>query len=277
MDISNSEVVSLGYNASEAYGLSWKVSVPSLSMLASVDVFGSVTGSTIHGNYFGVYTFGAYGMTISRNRVYSNIKYGLDPHDDSDSLIITSNSVYGNGNHGIICSQRCDKLRIARNISKNNVGHGIMLHRSVENSVVESNTLTGNSDSGIAVFESSNNIIRGNIIRGNAHGIRLSVGSSLNTFTRILVDRTASFGIYTYAGTDLPVRSNRINRRNIWTLNKVTKSRLKVLKLGATDGDRFTSNSFRGNPGAGFDLRGARNTTFSLNTTDRGIVLPARK
>ena len=159
MDIKNSDIGYLGYNGAEAYGLAWKVSSGSFD---TVGVFGDVTNNTIHHNYFGVYTYGAQAMTFLNNEVYDNVKYGLDPHDDSDFLIIDGNYVHNNGSHGIICSQRCDNLIITNNTSSYNGGNGIMLHRNTNDSLVEYNTLYNNADSGIAIFDSHRNTLRNN-------------------------------------------------------------------------------------------------------------------
>jgi len=271
MNINNSDIGYLGYNASESYGVVWKVSSTNFDQ---VDVLGSITNSRLHHNYFGAYTYGAYAMQITNNEFDNNVKYGIDPHDDSDYLTITGNNVHHNGNHGIICSKRCNNLTISNNTSAYNVGHGIMLHRSVDNSVVENNTVKYNSDAGIALFESNNNIIRGNTLEGNKNSLRLSVGASYNRFENNNVISSTDKAIYTYKGSDIPVRGDGINRGNIWNGNIISRSKNYVMKLNATDQDRFENNDFRNNPGAVYDYSAATNTVFSGNSTDSGVVLP---
>jgi parallel beta-helix repeat protein len=56
--------------------------------------------------------------------------------------------------------------------------------------------------------------------------------------------------------------------------NSVAKSKANIMKLGATNGDRFEGNDFRNNPGVGFSLSGATNTTYVNNQTDPGVSLP---
>ena len=238
MDVIDSDVSYLGYYSSESYGLTWKVS----GTLNDVSVYGNIINSHIHHNYFGVYTYGAKSMMISGNEFNSNIKYGLDPHDDSDYLTIINNSSHDNGDHGIICSQRCNNLIVRYNNSYNNAGHGIMFHRSVDNSIIEYNNIFNNADTGIALFESNNNIVRGNLIQGNKNGIRLSVGSSSNRFFTNIILGSLDNSIYTYKGTDLPVRDGNdgVNMNNIWMFNKVSSSGSYVLKLNATDGVRIS-------------------------------------
>lgn len=271
MNINDSDIGYLGYYASESYGVVWKVSSTDFDR---VDVLGSITNSRLHNNYFGAYTYGAYAMQITNNEFDHNIKYGLDPHDDSDYLTITGNYSHHNGDHGIICSQRCNNLIISNNTSSYNIGHGIMLHRSVDNSVIENNTIKYNSDSGIALFESNNNVIRGNILEGNKNSLRLSVGASYNRFENNTVISSTDKAIYTYKGSDIPVRGDGINRGNIWSGNVISRSKNYVMKLTATDQDRFETNDFRNNPGAIYYLAGATNTVFVGNNTDPGIALP---
>jgi mannuronan 5-epimerase len=272
MNVTDSDIGYLGYSASESYGLTWKVA----GSLDLVHVYGNILNSRIHNNYFGVFTYGAYGMMITNNEFDHNVKYGLDPHDDSDYLTIVSNSAHDNGDHGIICSQRCNNLVVRYNTSYNNAGHGIMLHRSVDNSLVEYNQVFNNEDTGIALFESNKNIVRGNIVYGNKTGIRLSVGSSYNRFEGNAIFGNLENSIYTYQGSDIPARTGNdgINRKNVWLQNEVTGSGLYVLRLNATDGDTFNKNDFTGNATAQFYTRRTTNTTFTDNKLDDGITLP---
>src|SRR6266536_1653323 len=167
MNIVDSDIGYLGYEAAESYGLAWKVvgvhPDPAKSIFDYVKVRGDIMNSHIHNNYFGVYTFGAYGSKWLNNEVDHNAGYGLDPHDDSDSLLIDGNDVHHNGIghlrnhegnprglHGIIASRRCDHLIIRNNRSWANAGNGIMLHRHCDDSIVEENQAFLNGDSGVA-------------------------------------------------------------------------------------------------------------------------------
>src|SRR5215467_2727175 len=194
MDIIDSDVGYLGYQGSEAYGLSWKVLGGTLQVLDQVNVFGDIRNSHIHHNYFGVYSFGLFGGQWSGNEVDHNVLYGFDLHDDSDQVTITNNMSHDNGKHGIIGSKRCDHLIIRDNKSFNNVGTGkigiglfgavgvgIMLHRSSDDSIIENNEVFGNV-TGIVIFDSNRTVVRGNSSHDNLlYGIRVSVGSSDNT------------------------------------------------------------------------------------------------
>jgi len=248
MDISDSEISYLGYNAAESYGLVWKVSgTPTADLFKNVDVLGNVTGSIIHHNYFGAYTYGAYGMRWVGNEFHHNVSYGLDPHDDSDNLLIKGNQSHDNGNHGIICSQRCDNLVIENNVVERNTGHGIMIHRSVTGTVVRNNTSNANTDTGIVVFDSDGNTIENNTVKGNLRGIRLSVGSAGNTFTGNTVDASQGYGIYLYKGSDAPAGDDGRPRNNTFTGNTITNSGSYAVYLGEADSNTFTGNTFSGN------------------------------
>ncbi len=248
MDVIDSEISYLGYYAAEAYGLVWKVSGAHTtgsgqSLFDLVNVYGDIRNSNIHHNYFGVYTYGAFGVTWDGNEVHHNIQYGLDPHDDSDTLTITNNNVYNNGNHGIICSRRCDNLRIANNLTRANGGVGIFLHGFVTDSVVEDNEALDNLDAGIALFDSHRNTIRRNILLRNQYGVRLSVGSSSNTFEENELGFSTKYGIYFYKGTDIPVQGDGRPKLNVFTKNHVHDG-AQALKMSDADSNTFRQNSF---------------------------------
>ncbi len=265
MDIKNSDIGYLGYNGAEKYGLSWKVLGPS-SVFNVVGVYGDVVNSKIHNNYFGAYTFGAQAMTFVNNEVYGNIKYGLDPHDDSDYLLIDSNYVHNNGNHGIICSQRCNNLTITNNTSSYNIGNGIMLHRNTNDSLVKNNELYNNTDSGISIFDSHSNRISDNISKYNGNGIRFSVGSSNNIVEGNNLSENSKFGMYFYKGTDIPTSGDGRVKSNTFRNNTVNANLSLAVSLKEADSNIFESNSFTGNGSYAIYLENTNNNIFKGNT-----------
>lgn len=184
MDVVNSEIAYLGYEGlpkrggpfGGSYGLSWKITS---GRFKNELLTGSVVNSSIHDNYFGIYTFGATGVVVSGNKVFENIQYGIDPHDDSNNMLIRDNVVFENGNHGIIASKRCFNNEIYGNVSHGNKLHGIMLDRNSKNNIIEMNTVYGNID-GIALYDSNDNLVLKNNIYANNQGIRLNQKSSFN-------------------------------------------------------------------------------------------------
>jgi parallel beta-helix repeat protein len=244
MDIADSDLGYLGYQASEAYGLVWKVYGSGEGLYDKVDVFGDVTNNRIHHNWFGAYTYGAYGMRWIGNELDHNHKYGLDPHDDSDSLVIVDNDIHDNGNHGFICSKRCDNLEIRGNRSWNNVGNGFMLHRLVVDSVMEDNDAWGNTDAGLAIFDSHHNVIRGNRFHANRRGIRLSVGSEDNLLEDNVIEDNTQYGLYLYKGEgDAPTFGDGHPKRNTFTGNRITGSP-RALNLDTADENELIGNLF---------------------------------
>ena len=272
MDIADSDIGYLGYSGAEAYGLAWKVSGSGTERFNKVDVLGDVTRSRLHHNYFGAYTYGAFGMRWIDNEIDHNVQYGLDPHDDSDSLVIEGNHVHDNGNHGIICSQRCDHLTIRGNVSTANVGNGIMLHRSVVDSVVENNRAQGNSDSGIALFESHRNTIRGNTLTGNQKGLRLSVGSADNLIEDNDLGNNTSYGVYAYKGSDAPVNGDGRPKRNRFVGNDIHDNGSYAIKMGDSDDSRFEGNRFSSNGYGPLFERGTGNVITGSDLAAAGRV-----
>ncbi len=265
MDVADTDIGYLGYSGAEAYGMSWKVLGP---VLDRVDVLGDVTNSRFHHNYFGAYTYGAFGMKWVNNEFDNNVSYGLDPHDDSDSLLIENNRSHDNGNHGIICSQRCDNLTIRGNVSERNKGHGIMIHRSVTNSVVENNTAARNTDTGIVVFESFDNRIVNNTMTGNLRGIRLSVGSANNLIEGNTIAGNSSYGIYLYKGSDAPVVNDGRPKFNRFVRNQIRDNGSYAVRASDSDDNVFDGNVFSGNKGGIRFERSFRNQVVNSTPAD---------
>jgi parallel beta-helix repeat protein len=180
MNINNSDVGYLGSHTTEGYGLSWKALGLGAAVHANIHVYGNITNSHIHNNFFGTFMYGGYQMQVLHNEVDHNIWYGFDPHDDTDYTDMEYNYSHDNGTHGIIFSQRCDHNIIAHNIVTNNLHHGIMLHRSSNDNIVDDNTVSGNGEVGIALYESFRNTVTNNTIENNQKGVRFSMGSANN-------------------------------------------------------------------------------------------------
>jgi parallel beta-helix repeat protein len=264
MNVINSEIGYLGYDAAESYGIAWKVYYkvnaadpgdappPGRQLYALADVFGDATGSTFHHNYFGSYTFGAYCMRWIGNTFANNIQYGLDPHDDSDFLTISGNTFRDNGNHGLICSVECDHLVITNNQSYGNQ-HGIMVHRNSNDARIEGNTSRDNRGAGIAIFDSHDALVRNNTVANNGEAaIRLSVGSSRNLIENNNLTGLAANGIgagyvlSTYKGNDLPTLGDGLPKDNTFRGNRLVGYKNPILNIDATIGSTFENNNILG-------------------------------
>jgi len=183
MDLFNSDIGYLGYDAAESQGLAWKVNgktATDFSVFEAVGVYGSILSNDIHHLYYGAYSYGGQDMEWINNVLRNNIKYGLALSEDSDNLWITDNDVHDNGDDGIVCAKRCDTLLMINNSSYNNDGHGIMLLSEVTDSQLILNVLYFNEGSGLALFNADNNAIQFNYFASNKTGILLSDGSDNN-------------------------------------------------------------------------------------------------
>jgi parallel beta-helix repeat protein len=214
-----------------------------------VNVLGDIQNSHIHHNYFGVYTFGAYGMQWLNNEVDHNVQYGFDPHDDSDYLLIQGNNVHHNRNHGIIASKRCDHLTLRSNASWANAQNGIILHRSSDDCLIEENRCYDNDDSGIVLTGSSRNLVRSNLlVRNFEAGIRLDLGSADN---RIEANESASnqwHGVYFYKGADEPEPGDDGRpRRNQFGNNRIHHNGKEAINLADSDDNAFAGNQLQAN------------------------------
>lgn len=255
MDFYNSEFAYLGFDRPEnfplsSYGVSWRMSN---GRLGATLLTGEVTGSKFHHNYFGAFTFGATGMRWSGNEFYENIRYGLDPHDDSNGFLVENNIVRNNGSHGIIFSKRCTYNIIRNNLSYNNKGHGIMLHEKSDNNFIGGNTLYGNTD-GIAIWNSGINIIRENNIYGNnKSGIRANANSAGNFVADNRIRDNKKNGIYLYdgAGSNIIQNNSLSHNRNALYVktnansirsNKLEKNTVGIFLLGGAADNKLSDN-----------------------------------
>lgn len=234
MDISDSELAYLGHIGlpqrgnpfGGPYGISWKILDGSFR---DELVTGSLISSEIHDNFFGAYTFGATGIVFRDNDVYNNIEYGIDPHDDSNNLLIENNRVFRNGNHGIIASRNCFNNTIKGNNSSNNKLHGIMLDRDSNNNLISENNCSGNIN-GIALYHSSGNLIMINSLFDNQFSIRANSDSDNNFFVHNLINASKK-GIFLYDSS-----SDNYIYQNVF-MNTETGVHLKEKSTGFTSED----------------------------------------
>lgn len=267
MDIKNSEISYLGYNAAESYGLAWKVigePGSNFELYDKVDVFGDILNSRIHHNYYGVYTFGLLGGQWIGNEVDHNVGYGFDPHDDSDELVIEDNDVHDNGFHGIIASKRCNDVVIRNNRSYNNKQAGIMLHRASDDGIIEGNEVYDNTDSGIALFASWRTVVRNNtLLRNGRSGVRFSMGAGDNRVENNTIDGGGD-GFEFYQGSDTPEPGDDARPDGNLIRNNTVRN-LSGQAISMTDSD---SNTFQGNVFSAIDnleLTFERSSKVKLN------------
>ena len=279
MDIFDSDIGYLGSHDAEAYGLVWKVITPPTPTYGAitnlynlVNVYGDIMHSRLHHMYFGMYSFGAYGMQMVDNEADHNVGYGFDPHDDSDYLVIEGNNVHHNGWHGIIASQRCNNIIIRNNVAWSNGRNGIMLHRYCDDSLIENNRCLDNGDSGVALFDNNRTIVRNNTCLRNLNaGIRLSVGPADNLIENNEFANGGNFGLYLYKGGDLPFPGEDGHpKRNRFVNNRVHHNAGPGLFLTTADDNVFAGNIFEANSGPLTLINGKRNR-FESNAIPREV------
>jgi poly(beta-D-mannuronate) C5 epimerase len=152
----------LGSDRASAYGVNWRRST------------GGATDSVFHHNFFGAYTYQAQGLVFRGNVFRDNQLYGLDPHTGSRRLVVERNQAYRNGAHGIVFSEDVTDGVVRGNRSFANGDNGIVLDERSDRNTVSDNLVEGNEGDGIVLLGSSDNLVRGNVVRRN----RVASGST---------------------------------------------------------------------------------------------------
>lgn len=281
MDIVNSEMSYLGWyepnpNTSagigkgEPSGLAWKRRATATRPESGPT--GNIINSLIHHNYYGNYTWQAYRMTMTGNKVYSNHYYGFDPHDDSNELEIAYNEFYDNKAHGLILSRYCINNKIHHNKSYNNSKHGFMLDRGTNNNEFYANEAYNNGEDGLAISQSSNNIVRDNIFRNNTrYGIRLSAKyDSGDVYDGLAIDNVFENNVVEANGRDGILMEARADR-NTFTGNTVRNNAVAGIYV-RTGGNRFENNTITGNTSHGLYVLGSAPIVYTPGVAP---VIPA--
>ena len=157
MTIDKALLAYLGFGDRESYGLSWRTEGSG----------GHIADSEVSHLYFGVYSFGVGGLSITGNDIHDSVLYGIDPHTGSHNLKIQNNVVHDNGKHGIILAEDCVDSDISGNIVYRNQHHGIVLYQHSDRNTIENNETFQNASQGININESGNNVIQNNKIYDN--------------------------------------------------------------------------------------------------------------
>ena len=223
--IARSDLRYLGYNASEAYGLSWRLA----------GTTGQIVDSFVSHNFYGLYSFEVSDLVIRGTEAYANVMYGIDPHTRSNRLVIENNVAHDNGKHGIILAEECSDGVIRGNVAYGNLHHGIVVYQRSNNNLIEGNVAYGNGGHGINVNDSASTIVRGNTTYDNlAAGIGVAQGASASQVVgnavfanrrdgvalysdvrdNLLRDNTiadnARYGVYVKSEGDQQIQGNRV-------------------------------------------------------------------
>ena len=276
MDIQNSEMAHLGYDAEDSWGVSSIVrdfcndNNDPETLDNVISVRGTVIDSHLHHNYHGYFALGSLGGNWIWNTVHNNMGDGFHAREYSRNLVIAANNVYDNGNYGIVGSNGCSDLAITQNIVQGNK-IGIFLHRVADRAIVQRNFVNVCSEAGIAMHESSRGVISGNVLLQSTINVRVSSGSSGNVFENNVIRHGKRHDISVYEGSrgsDIPplYRASRRPENNIFSKNKFERSRTVDggVHIKNADGTQFVENLIFDGPW-NFFIEDSKNFVFSGN------------
>jgi parallel beta-helix repeat protein len=203
MNIRRSELRYLGYDANESYGLAWRLK----------GTRGEIIDSILAYNYYGLYSYEVSDLVILGNEVHHSIRYGIDPHTNSNRLLIEDNISHNNGKHGIILAEKCSDSVIRNNVVYSNTLHGIVLYQRSNNNLVENNRSYNNGEQGININNSSNNTIRNNSVENNNEdgiGVGQKAGKNEIVGNEVRANRQDGITIFSKA-TGTVLRDNSVS------------------------------------------------------------------
>ena len=250
MDIRQSQMAYLGYEADESWGLSSIVrgfckgnSNPEM-FDSVVSVRTTIIDSDLHHNYHGCFALGSVGGDWTGNTVHHNVRDGFHAREYSRNLAIEGNDVRDNGNHGIVGAEQCSDFKIFENIVVNNK-IGIVLRDLGNRATVQRNYVAMCSEAGIAMQGSSYGVVAGNMLMQNAINLRVSSGSTDNLFDSNVIRRGTEYDISVYDGTDpLVHRDSGRPNNNVFFKNKFEGPRRDDggVHITNADGIQFVEN-----------------------------------
>lgn len=201
MDIYNAELAYLGYaprpeGPGTTFGVAWRTPDGKTDQYIAT---GEVIQSYFHDNYYGAYTFGAYGMVWRDNRFENNTKYGLDLYGSTHEVLVENNRIESNGSHGLVVASGSYGNTVRNNRIVHNSGHGIIVYNSANDNQLQDNIVWENNH-GIVVHNSNNNTLKGNTISKNAVGIRLSNEARGNRVENNIVTKNTTYAVFLSEG-----------------------------------------------------------------------------
>lgn len=272
LNISSSSLSYLGSSDGESYGVAWRDTDTDSQGNPRTRVTGQVSDSVFSYNYYGIYTFQAGNMSFLRNKMFSNVQYGFDPHDFTHDVLVDGNESYDNGNHGFIISRGCSNFTFRNNsshdnkvnaASKNLSAHGFMLDPGADsgddptnpgtpqapstNNLYENNTAYNNDGYGFRILQSNNNTIRNNTFTNNRAGISLEDGSTGNQIV-----------------------GNSISQSQGLISNGALTQGYGLQTIGGADANTITGNTISNNAGVGISLKTGQNLVQGNTITGNG-------
>ncbi|MBW3611433.1 MAG: right-handed parallel beta-helix repeat-containing protein [Actinobacteria bacterium] len=257
LDVVDSSVSMLGYDAFERYGISWR----------TAGTEGLIDGSTFTGNYYGAYMHGVEPMQISDSVIQDSVTYGLDPHSGSRNFTIVGNTFRNNGKHGMILAEDCTGAVVRDNDSYGNAEHGMVVFSGSDDVVVEGNRLHDNGLSGISVNGSARVSVRDNEIWANTTGITVQDEAIDSRIENNRVSGNREDGVLISSeGSTATVVANRLDhngRAGVWVSdgqatigpdNRIARNESGVRLVDETPSVRVFDNLLVENYKDGFSL-----------------------
>lgn len=179
----------LGYLGDQTYGVT----------MDGASSKSAIVNCTMNADYFGVYIGKMKGALVTGNSVANSVIYGIDPHTHDRNLVISHNVVTNSGVHGIVVADFVSHSQVVYNTVVGSHDHGIVIYQFSNDNVIEHNVVSKSFD-GVVVSNSSNNVIKFNLIEhNNRFAMRLDGQSSGNEVSHNSL-RAALVGIYIYRG-----------------------------------------------------------------------------
>ena len=154
MNITNSNINNLGFNGiKDTWGIAYYAGSGS-----------KLLNNTISSNFRGIYlATNASNILVANNTIQNSSQHGLNLYKAKDAKVL-DNKISSNTEHGIFCTRECEKILLRSNNILDNGRNGIVLNKDTTNSIVKQNIVKENNRSGIAIWNSSKNMVEGNLI-----------------------------------------------------------------------------------------------------------------
>jgi parallel beta-helix repeat protein len=185
MNITNSNINNLGFNGiKDTWGIAYYAGSGS-----------KLLNNIISSNFRGVYlATNASNILVANNTIQNSSQHGLNLYEAKDAKVL-DNKISSNTEHGIFCTRECEKILLRSNNILDNGRNGIVLNKDTTNSIVKQNIVKDNNRSGIAIWNSSKNMVEGNLMQQNVLGITIAQNSSYNTINNNSISNSFSNGM----------------------------------------------------------------------------------
>jgi parallel beta-helix repeat protein len=258
MNITNSNINNLGFNGiKDTWGIAYYAGSGS-----------KLLNNIISSNFRGIYlTTNASNILVANNTIQNSSQHGLNLYKAKDTKIL-DNKISSNTEHGIFCTRECENILIRSNHILDNGRNGIVLNEDTTNSTVKQNIVKDNNRSGVAIWNSSKNMVEGNLMQQNGLGITIAQNSSYNIINNNSISNSFSNGML----LDTNSTKNRIEKNlvahsggsgvyiknasyNTLVRNDITEHTRNGIVLFNATRNELVSNNISGNSPYNYYLR----------------------